>query len=316
MKRILITGGSGFLGRELALKLKDRYEVILGSRNNGLNQEAEIYTGCKAIPLDVSNIYSVQDAFNSWKPEIVIHAGATKYVNVSEEQPLECIDVNVLGSQNIARVSIANGIKTVIGISTDKAAPPVPHIYGTSKALMEKMFCSLNFSNETNFSCVRFGNIAWSTGSVFPIWKKMMETQGIIESTGPNMKRFIFSVSDAANLVIRNINNIDITKGKILSMKMKASKVSNLLQTWEKLYGTKWIEIDRRLGESDHESMIGEIEMKYTTEILIDNTAHFLTSVRDPLEKHITNTFTTESAESHNEEEMTQLIKLGMQHES
>jgi UDP-N-acetylglucosamine 4,6-dehydratase/5-epimerase len=311
MERILITGGSGFLGRELALKLKNNYEVILGSRNNGLNQEAEQYTGCKSIPLDVSNIYSVQDAFNFCEPDIVIHAGATKYVNISEEQPLECIDVNVLGSQNIARVAIQKGVKTVIGISTDKAAPPVPHIYGSSKALMERMFCSLDFSNKTNFSCVRFGNIAWSTGSVFPLWKRMMEDNGLIESTGPNMKRFFFSVSDAADLVIRNLDNIHTTRGKVLSMKMKASKILNLLNAWQKLYGTKWIEIDRRLGESDHESMIGSIELKYTAEIILDERDHFLTSFRDPLTEHAQDVFTTEFAEHHSEEEMIDLIKLG-----
>ena len=82
--------------------------------------------------------------------------------------------MNILGSTNIARASIEKGVHTVIGISTDKAAPPVPNIYGSSKAIMERMFCSLDYSNDTNFSCVRFGNIAWSTGSVFPIWKKMM----------------------------------------------------------------------------------------------------------------------------------------------
>jgi len=312
MERILITGGSGFLGKELALKLKKRYEVILGSRNNGLNLEAEEITGCKSIPLDVSNINSVNDAFNTWKPEIVIHAGATKFVNLSEEQPLECIDVNVLGSQNVARAAIEKGTKMVIGISTDKATPPVSHIYGNSKALMEKMFCSLNFTSDTDFSCVRFGNIAWSTASVFPIWKRMMKDQGTIESTGPNMRRFFFNVSDASDLVIRNINNIDITKGKILSMKMKASTVSSLLEVWKKLYGTKWIDIGRRLGETDHQSMIGSIEIKYTAELLLDDREHFLTSVRNPLKNHINKAFTTEFAESHSEEEIINLIKLGM----
>ena len=196
MKRLLITGGSGFLGKELAKKLKKNYEIILASRNNGLNQEAEAITGCKTIPMDITNKDSVYDGFNAFKPEIVIHAGATKYVNISEEQPLECIDVNILGSTNIARASIEKGVHTVIGISTDKAAPPVTHIYGNSKAIMERMFCSLDYSNDTNFSCVRFGNIAWSTGSVFPIWKRMMLDEGLIKSTGPHMKRFFFNNSN------------------------------------------------------------------------------------------------------------------------
>ena len=312
MGTVLITGGSGFLGRELALKLKKNYKVILGSRNNGLNQEAQVYTNCEAIPLDVCSSSSVYDAFNLVKPDIVIHAGATKFVNISESQPMECIDVNVLGSQNIARISIEKSVNTVIGISTDKAAPPVNHIYGNSKALMEKMFNSLNASSDTNFSCVRFGNIAWSTGSVFPIWKQMMELNQKIESTGPNMKRFFFSVSDAADLVIRNLNNIELTNGKILSMQMKASKISRILDVWTKLYGTPWVEVNRRPGDTDHESMIGFTELQYTSEVILDSIKHFLTSSSEQLKNHIKEVVCTENADSHSEEEIIQLIKIGM----
>ena len=311
MKKILITGGSGFLGRELALKLKTSNEVILGSRNNGLNRLAAEKTGCEAIPLDITSLESVKDAVSRYKPQIIIHAAATKYVDLSEKQPFECIDVNILGSENVARVSIDSGVETVIGISTDKTAAPVGNIYGHTKAIMERLFSGLDGVGDTNFSCVRFGNIAWSTGSVFPLWKRMMEDNGLIESTGPNMKRFFFSVSDAADLVIRNLHNIHTTRGKILSMKMKASKISNLLNTWQNLYGTKWIEIDRRLGESDHESMIGSIELKYTAEIILDDRDHFLTSLRDPLTVHAQDVFTTEFAEHHSEDEMIDLIKLG-----
>ena len=311
METVLITGGSGFLGRELALKLKKNYKVILGSRNNGLNQEAQVFTNCEAIPLDVCSSSSVYDAFNLVKPDIVIHAGATKFVNISESQPMECIDVNVLGSQNIARISIEKSVNTVIGISTDKAAPPVNHIYGNSKALMEKMFNSLNANSDTNFSCVRFGNIAWSTGSVFPIWKQMMKLNKKIESTGPNMKRFFFSVTDAADLVIRNLNNIELTSGKILSMEMKASKISKILDVWTKLYGTPWVEINKRPGDTDHESMIGFIELQNTTEIILDSMKHFLTS-SEQSKNHIKEVVSTEFADSHSEEEIIQLIKIGM----
>lgn len=308
MERILITGGSGFLGRELALKLKNNYEVILGSRNNGLNQEAEQYTGCKSIPLDVSNIYSVQDAFNSWEPNIIIHAGATKYVNISEEQPLECIDVNVLGSQNIARASIEKGVETVIGISTDKAAPPVPHIYGSSKALMERMFCSLDFSNKTNFSCVRFGNIAWSTGSVFPIWKRMMETKNLIETTGPNMRRFFFSVSEASDLVIRCLNNQKELGGKILSQKMKSAQVSDLLDIWKSHFGTEWKEVEKRPGDKDDEYLIGILENKNTYIKTFDDLEHFVIDFEGISEASVKDPFSSKEAERLSEEEMLNLI--------
>ena len=114
----------------------------------------------------------------------------------------------------------------MVGISTDKTAPPVGNIYGYSKAVMERMFCSLDQVSNTKFSCVRFGNIASSTGSVFPIWKSMTESSGIIESTGPEMRRFFFSVDEASNLVLRNMNNIDLFQGKILSQIMKSAQIS------------------------------------------------------------------------------------------
>ena len=97
-KNLLITGGSGFLGVHLALELKKKFNVFLGSRNQKRNREASNLTKCKDIPLDVSNISSVRDAVNYCNPSIIIHAAATKFVDISEEFPFECTDVNILGS--------------------------------------------------------------------------------------------------------------------------------------------------------------------------------------------------------------------------
>jgi UDP-N-acetylglucosamine 4,6-dehydratase/5-epimerase len=312
MAKILITGGAGFLGKKLAIKLKDSNEVLLGSRNNGLNQIALSETGCNVVPLDVANIESVRDICATFRPEIIIHAAATKYVNISEEQPLECIDVNITGSQNVARVAVANKIQTVIGISTDKAAPPVNHIYGLSKAMMERMFCSLDYSTETNFSCVRFGNIAWSTGSVFPIWKRMMESNNLIESTGSNMKRFIFSVDEAADLVLTCIKNIHLTKGKILSQKMKSAKILDVLEAWKDYVGTEWVPIQQRVGETIDEVIIGSSEVSNTIIIPIDTKEYFLTSTREVYEDCIEEKFYTGNAEYLSKEEIIDLIKIGI----
>ena len=110
MKKILITGGSGYLGTSLALNLKKKYKVYLGSRNNYLNSKVQDLTKCETFPLDITNINSVKDIINRTKPNIIIHAAASKYVDISEINPNECIDTNVLGSQNIARVAIDNKI--------------------------------------------------------------------------------------------------------------------------------------------------------------------------------------------------------------
>ena len=141
---LLITGGTGFLGKRLGLKLKDQYDVILTGRNNKQNFQAQKFSGCKIAPLDVSSIESVRDAFTEFKPDIVIHAAATKFVDLAEKFPMECVDVNVMGSQNVARVAMEKGTGMVIAISTDKASPPVRNTYGLSKALMERIYCTLD----------------------------------------------------------------------------------------------------------------------------------------------------------------------------
>ena len=117
-KTILITGGSGFLGRHLAVKLKEQYHVIIGARNNGINRRAEELTGCESVPLDITNINSVKDSFNAYRPDIVIHAAATKYVDTSEKFANECVDVNIVGTANIAKICHKYGIKFIY-ISSD-----------------------------------------------------------------------------------------------------------------------------------------------------------------------------------------------------
>jgi len=308
MQKILITGGSGFLGRKLAIKLKENNEVLLGSRNNGLNRLAENITGCRSVPLDITNIESVRDVINSFKPDVIIHAAATKYVDISEKQPLECVDINVLGSENVARVAIDHNVGLVIGVSTDKTAPPVGNIYGLSKAIMERMYCALDSASSTRFSCVRFGNIAWSTGSVFPIWKKMTEQSKCIQSTGPHMRRFFFSVDDAADLVIRSIKNIDTIGGMVLSQKMKSAQIEDLLDVWCDKYSIKWEKIPARQGDKIDEHLIGENEDVHTCEILIDNLPHFLLSFNSTFSNHVDGPFSSKEAERLTKQEMLSLI--------
>src|SRR6266446_444572 len=99
-KTILITGGTGFLGRRLGEALRSEYIVVLAGRNNKQNRQTQDVTGCAVLPMDVSNIESVRDAVVTVEPDIIIHAAATKFVDLAERQPMECIDINVLGSQN------------------------------------------------------------------------------------------------------------------------------------------------------------------------------------------------------------------------
>ena len=275
---ILITGGTGFLGKRLALQLKDKYRVVLTGRNNKQNMAAQKFTGCEIAPMDVSHIESVRDAFREFQPAVVIHAAATKFVDLAEKFPMECVDVNVTGSQNVARAAVESEVDVVIGISTDKAAPPVRNTYGLSKALMERIYCSMNGKTKTKFACVRYGNVAWSTGSVFPIWKKMHEEKGVIGTTGPEMRRFFFTVDEAVNLVLAALANIEAVQGKVLSRKMKAAQIEDILRIWTAHKGGRYEKIDGRPGERDDEFLIGDLELPYTEQVVYEGIAHYLIS--------------------------------------
>ena len=264
-KTVLITGGTGFLGRKLAQILRDKYNVVLGARNNKQNLLARDVTRCAVMPMDVTNIESVRDVCIEIRPHTIIHAAATKFVDLAEKFPMECIDVNVIGSENVARVAMENNVEMVIGISTDKAAPPIKNTYGLSKALMERLFCTSDRKTPTKLSCVRYGNVAWSTGSVLPIWKKMHDETGVIHSTGPEMRRFFFSVDEAVGLIRTAMDHIDDVHGKVLSREMKAAQIQDLLTVWTEHKGGRWERTEGRPGERNDEFLIGDIELAYTS---------------------------------------------------
>ena len=311
--RILITGASGYLGQKLIISLKKKYVVCGGSRNNKNNFLASNETGAEYIPLDVANYNSVIDAINYFKPHIIIHAAATKFVDLSEKFPLECIEVNVEGSKNIARAAIEKNVKTVIGISTDKASPPIKNIYGLSKSIMERTFVSLSKNSKTEFVLARYGNVAWSTGSVFTIWKKMMKKNNIILTTGPHMRRFIFSVDEAVNLVTFALNNSKKLNGKIISTEMKSAKMIDILNVWIKNFGGKYKIIDERPGERVDEYLIGQEELQYTTELKNRKKTYYLIDFHKKNKKKLqTKALSSLNAKKLTEKEIIEILKFGI----
>lgn len=309
MAKVLITGGSGFLGRSLARELRDGNEVVLTSRNQKALMAASKSLSLESAPLDVVNYASAKEIFLRYRPEIIVHAAATKFVDLAEKFPSDCIDNNVIGSLNVARAAVEVGVRQVIGISTDKAAPPVANIYGLTKATMERLFLSLNGKSNTNFSIVRYGNVAWSTGSVFPIWKSMINENGHIESTGPDMSRFFFSVDDAVNLIVGCMNYQEICAGNILSLPMKGTLIKRILEIWSARDGFTWSEAKRRVGDRGLEFLIGETETLRTRQVNLGTSSYFLMSGREEeVENHLTEAYSSLSAEQMSDQEILALV--------
>jgi UDP-N-acetylglucosamine 4,6-dehydratase/5-epimerase len=310
--RVLVTGGSGFLGRRLgpALAAGAEVEVVLAARNQKLNMLAAAQTGCRVLGLDVTSIESVRDALRTVRPDVVIHGAATKFVDLAERQPLECVDVNVLGSENVARACMDMGVRTVIGISTDKAAPPVRNTYGLSKAIMERTFCSLDGTTDTRFLCVRYGNVAWSTGSVLPVWKRMHTETGVIGTTGPQMRRFFFTVDEAVALVQVGLAHADELGGKVLSRHMKAALIRDLLDLWIETRGGRWEQIEGRPGEREDEFLVGEIELPYARRAEYSGIEHYVITFNErspePLDVGLSSANTTRLSR----DEMLQLLEM------
>jgi FlaA1/EpsC-like NDP-sugar epimerase len=309
MNRILITGGSGFLGQYLANSLKLDHEVVLASRNQKQLLSAAHRCGVESIPLDVSSFNSTFEVVQRIAPDFIVHAAATKFVGLGELYPNECIDINITGSQNVARAAIQCGVDFVLGISTDKATSPIANIYGMTKAVMERLYSSLDGTSRTRFACVRYGNVAWSTGSVFPLWAKMAEENRHIITTGPEMSRFFFPIEDAVNLVLTALKNHEKIQGHVLSLPMKGTLVKNILSVWAELEGIAWSVGEKRTGDRHLEYLISENEILSASPINLDSKSYF---ILDPsgreVNRPLTAPFSSLSAEQLTADEIKQLI--------
>ena len=135
--------------------------------------------------------------------------------------------------------------------------------------------------------------------------------KGIIESTGPRMRRFFFSIDEASDLVITALRNTDLCSGGILSKQMKSAQISDILDTWCELYDVTWKEIDSRPGDKDDEYLIGELEIKNTKKIKLDDQIHFIINFDNRYETDLKEPLSSKNAEKMTDKEIEELIKLG-----
>lgn len=266
MKKVLITGGSGTIGKAFIKKYYDSYSFYNFSRNekNIFDLTAE-FPNVKSIVGDILDLPHLIKVFYDVKPDIVIHAAALKHVNIAETNPTEATKLNVIGSHNIIVASTLADVKLTVGISTDKACQP-GNTYGYTKKLMEEIFIDSN-TNKNRFVCTRFANVAGSNGSVIPYWKNLVDMGLNIKLTDYNMNRLMFSKDEAAELVHKAIELSDsIDSSFVLSKKMKSI---NMYELAKRISDKDVTIIGKRPGEKLDEELISEKELPYTK--LIDD---------------------------------------------
>lgn len=313
-KRVLITGGTGFLGRQLAAVLGKNHDVTLAGRNDAQNQATSRSTGFPTVLMDVADLQSVRRATLAIRPDVIIHAAGSKSVGRAEDDPMDCLDVNVLGSQNVARAAMEFDCGLVVGISSTRAAPPTHDTYGLSKATTERLFCSLSRKTKTLFTSVRLGNIAWSPDSVLPIWQRMRDEASEITTTGPDSRRFFLGVDEAVEIVSLCIERGEEFEGKVFVPKLKQAKIQDLLASFVEMKGGTWKKGEPRLSERAEEILVGDLELPYCHQIKLNGEVQYLLRFNDKAENPPKEKVSTANAEQLSADEIVRLIKQQPKH--
>lgn len=276
-KTLLITGGTGSFGNAVLNRFltSDIGEIRIFSRDEKKQDDMrheyqakypeyadkiQFYIG------DVRNIDSIRPAMAD--VDFVFHAAALKQVPSCEFFPMEAVRTNIIGTDNVLSVAIDACVKTVVCLSTDKAAYPV-NAMGTSKAMMEKVIVAKSrTSKKTKICCTRYGNVMCSRGSVIPLWIDQIRDGKPITITEPTMTRFIMSLEEAVDLVLFAFENGE--SGDILVQKAPACTIETQAKAVMQLFGGKEDSIKVigiRHGEKMYETLLTNEERAHSVDL-------------------------------------------------
>ncbi|MDG2146997.1 MAG: UDP-N-acetylglucosamine 4,6-dehydratase (inverting) [Flavobacteriaceae bacterium] len=271
-KSILITGGTGSLGRAITdhlIKTKKKLKKLIILSRDEQKQflmskiySEEKYPFIRYFIGDVRDKDRLKRAFKN--VDYVIHAAAMKHVPIAEYNPDECIKTNVNGAQNVISASLDSGVKKVIAISTDKACSPV-NLYGATKLTSDKLFIAANnFKGRSSisFSVVRYGNVMGSKGSVIPFFMKMKKN-GLIPITDPKMTRFNITLKESIEIIFYAIENS--LGGELFVPKIPSYNIMELAEAIAPNIKKEIIGV--RPGEKIHEEMISTSDSDFTYDI-------------------------------------------------
>ena len=271
-KNILITGGTGSFGKEFIFQVYRKYKpkkVIVYSRDEFKQFELSKifnksqYKGLRFFIGDIRDEKRLNSALKNI--DYVIHAAAMKQVPISEYNPQECIKTNILGAQNLIDCCIANKVKKVIALSTDKAANPV-NLYGATKLVSDKLFISSNILSAhvpTIFSVVRYGNVLNSRGSVVPYFKNLAKLKNkVIPITDRRMTRFFITLESSVQFVISCFK--EMKGGEIFIPKLPSIKIIDIAKSLAPNSKIKIIGV--RPGEKINEILVPKDDSNFTYE--------------------------------------------------
>jgi FlaA1/EpsC-like NDP-sugar epimerase len=285
-KRVVITGGTGSLGKVLLMRLLSGEmgrpkKIIVFSRDEAKQHalrveymqrksatDEVIYRNFEQLLEfrigDVRDFHSVSEVLRD--ADVVFNAAALKQVPTCEYFPFEAVKTNIVGPENIVRAIREHDlpVETVVGISTDKACKPV-NVMGMTKAIQERVFIRANLEcSDTRFICVRYGNVLASRGSVIPLFHEQIANGGPVTITTTDMTRFLLSLDQAVDTIFNALHNAN--RGETFIPRVPSSKVVDIAAA---LIGERPIEMvvtGIRPGEKVHEILVSEEEGHRTVE--------------------------------------------------
>lgn len=268
-KIILITGGTGSLGKALIKRLKQsNCTIIVYSRDEG-KQALEFGNDPSIIRVigDIRDFDKLNVTLQRYKPNYIIHTAALKRIDDMEFYPDECVKTNINGSENVARAALENNIEKCILVSTDKACQPV-NVYGSSKFIAERIFTNYDYhSKSTIFAAVRYGNVIASRGSFIPLWIDMINNDQTLKVTSEDMTRFLFTLDDAVDVVLGALENT--IGGEVFVPQINSYTLPTCIKALGKMLNKepKTEDMGLRPGEKLHEDMLAKTELDFTYQV-------------------------------------------------
>jgi UDP-N-acetylglucosamine 4,6-dehydratase len=267
-KTILITGGTGSLGKALIKRLKQANKIIVYSRDEG--KQALIFGNNPEIIRvigDIRDYDKLNVTLQRYKVDYIIHTAALKRIDDMEIHPDECVKTNINGSENVARAALENNVKKCILVSTDKACQPV-NVYGSSKFIAERIFTNYDYnSKSTIFASVRYGNVIASRGSFVPLFMDWINENKTILVTSESMTRFLFTLNDAVDTVLGALDNA--VGGEVFVPQINSYTLPTCIKAIESLMNkkSKTKIVGLRPGEKLHEDMLAKTELPFTYQV-------------------------------------------------